>query len=116
MDQFAWTKEEALKNMGILMSIGAIVACVTFVLIGPLTKRFKESNVLIWGGFFIMSVGRFVNIPIAGSQLAQLALPREEYLANVTLGYYNDTFENTGCPVEQEWCTYTPGIAVWQVN
>jgi hypothetical protein len=39
MDQFAWTKAEALYYMGILMSVGAVVACVTFVVIGPLCKR-----------------------------------------------------------------------------
>lgn len=39
MDQFAWTKEEALYYMGILMSAGAVIACATFVAIGPLCKR-----------------------------------------------------------------------------
>lgn len=39
MDQFAWTKAEALYYMGILMSVGAVVACITFVAIGPLCKR-----------------------------------------------------------------------------
>ncbi len=40
MDQFAWTKKEALKYMGILMAIGAVIACATFVAIGPLCKRY----------------------------------------------------------------------------
>lgn len=40
MDQFAWTKEEALYYMGILMSAGAVIACATFVAIGPLCKRY----------------------------------------------------------------------------
>ncbi|KAG8237890.1 hypothetical protein J437_LFUL017898 [Ladona fulva] len=39
MDQFAWSKSEALYYMGMLMSVGAIVACVTFVAIGPLCRR-----------------------------------------------------------------------------
>lgn len=39
MDQFAWTKAEALYYMGILMSVGAVVACVTFAVIKPLCKR-----------------------------------------------------------------------------
>lgn len=42
MDQFAWSKKQALEYMGLLMSAGAIVACVTFALIGPLTRIFEE--------------------------------------------------------------------------
>ena len=44
MDQFAWTKAEALYYMGILMSVGAVVACVTFVVIKPLCKRWGAPN------------------------------------------------------------------------
>lgn len=39
MDQFAWTKEEAMYYMGILMAIGSVLACATFVVLGPLCKR-----------------------------------------------------------------------------
>jgi len=39
MDQFAWTKKEALYYMGILMSIGAVIACLTFTMIEPLCKK-----------------------------------------------------------------------------
>lgn len=39
MDQFAWDKKESLFYMGLLMSVGAVVACVTFVLIKPLCQR-----------------------------------------------------------------------------
>lgn len=42
MDQFAWSKKQALEYMGLLMSAGAVVACVTFALIGPLTRIFEE--------------------------------------------------------------------------
>lgn len=42
MDQFAWNKKQALEYMGALMSAGAIVACVVFALITPLTKLFEE--------------------------------------------------------------------------
>jgi ceroid-lipofuscinosis MFS transporter 7 len=39
MDQFAWDREQSVFYMGLLMSVGAVVACITFVLIGPLCKR-----------------------------------------------------------------------------
>lgn len=42
MDQFAWSKRQALEYMGVLMSVGAVVACLTFAAIGPLTKIFEE--------------------------------------------------------------------------
>ena len=43
MDQFAWTKAQALYYMGLLMSVGAVVACVTFVGIAPLSKRYVKA-------------------------------------------------------------------------
>lgn len=41
MDQFAWSKTESLYYMGLLMSIGAIMSCITFVMIEPLCKRYQ---------------------------------------------------------------------------
>lgn len=46
MDQFAWTKKQALEYMGALMSAGAIVACAVFALITPLTRVFEERYVI----------------------------------------------------------------------
>lgn len=63
MDQFAWTKAEALYYMGIIMSVGSILAIVTFALIGPLCKWFPETKVMIYGGFLFMVLGRAVYIP-----------------------------------------------------
>lgn len=74
MDQFGWSKKEAMYYMGILMSVGGVVACITFAVITPLCKRFPEYAVMVWGGFFFMVLGRFVTIPW-GSTLAPLAIP-----------------------------------------
>lgn len=63
MDQFAWSKAEALYYMGILMSVGAVIACITFVGINPLCKIFPEAKVMLWGGFLFMVLGRAVYIP-----------------------------------------------------
>lgn len=63
MDQFAWSKAEALYYMGIIMSVGAIIAIFTFLLINPLCKFFPEVKVMIWGGFFFMVLGRVLFIP-----------------------------------------------------
>ncbi|XP_071449181.1 major facilitator superfamily domain-containing protein 8 isoform X2 [Hetaerina americana] len=66
MDMFAWSKAEALYYMGMLMSVGAIVACATFLAIGPLCKWFDERKVLLYGGFFLMVLGRATYIPWGG--------------------------------------------------
>lgn len=38
MDQFGWTKKEALYYMGIVMSVGGVIACFTFASIAPLCR------------------------------------------------------------------------------
>ncbi|XP_055379060.1 major facilitator superfamily domain-containing protein 8 isoform X1 [Condylostylus longicornis] len=113
MDQFAWSKTEALYYMGLLMSVGAILACITFVGIGPLCKIFAEENVLIWGGFSLMVIGRFVCIPW-GDAPAKLAKTIDEIIAkNATIDFENDV-QYLGCPETQEWCKYTPALTITQ--
>ncbi|XP_063909140.1 major facilitator superfamily domain-containing protein 8 [Zophobas morio] len=63
MDQFAWSKADSLKYMGILMSVGAVLAIITFASISPLCKKFSEVKVMIWGGFLFMVLGRAIYIP-----------------------------------------------------
>lgn len=63
MDQFAWTKAESLKYMGILLSVAAILAIVTFAGLTPLSKIFSEVKIMIWGGFLLMVIGRAIYIP-----------------------------------------------------
>lgn len=104
MDQFAWTKSEALYYMGLLMSVGAVVACVTFVGIAPLCKRFQERSVLLWGGFLPMAIGRLLYLPW-GDAPAVLAVIQNH--SNLT--------ELVGCPVkEQPWCATTPALTLTQ--
>ncbi|KAG7199231.1 hypothetical protein KM043_018100 [Ampulex compressa] len=109
MDQFAWTKKEALYYMGLLMSIGAVIACITFTMIGPLCKRFEERKVMLWGGFFFMIIGRVLCIPWGPDppQIAELGP-----FNNLTVDI-NGT-EIVGCPSSQEWCRYTPRITTTQ--
>ncbi|XP_022914633.1 major facilitator superfamily domain-containing protein 8 [Onthophagus taurus] len=63
MDQFAWSKADTVYYMGLLMSVGAVIACVCFAAISPLCKMFPEVKVMIWGGFLFMVLGRGVYIP-----------------------------------------------------
>lgn len=108
MEQFAWTKTQALKNMAILMTFGGFIACVTFVGIGPLCKKFKENHVLIVGGFLLMVLGRIVHIPY-GSETAKIAVDREMMLPNGTMTILDeDDPQVLGCPQSQDWCRTTP--------
>lgn len=112
MDQFAWTKSEALYYMGILMSVGAVVACVTFVAIAPLCKRFAERHVLLWGGFLPMAIGRLLYIPWGDAPPA-MAIPRNvSDMVNSTLLAIPE--ELVGCPVTQVWCLSTPALTMTQ--
>lgn len=63
MDQFAWSDSTSLKNMGILMCVGAVLAIATFASIAPLSKRYSEVTIMIWGGFLFMVLGRLTYIP-----------------------------------------------------
>ncbi|XP_063709230.1 major facilitator superfamily domain-containing protein 8-like [Culicoides brevitarsis] len=104
MDQFALTKQESLKYISIIMAIGAVISCISFVTIGPLCKHFDERKIMIWGGFFLMVVGRFVFIPW-GSSPPTL----REISSNET------EIELVGCPVEtQTWCATTNALTVEQ--
>ncbi|XP_069696641.1 major facilitator superfamily domain-containing protein 8 [Periplaneta americana] len=116
MDQFAWTKKEALYYMGILMSVGAVVACATFVGIGPLCKRFQERKVLMWGGFFLMVLGRALYIPW-GSEPPIIAEDISVAEFNGTFGNLSVTGNDTeivGCPSVQKWCYYIPAMTLTQ--
>lgn len=105
LDQFAMTKEEALYFIGILMSVGAVIAFGSFLLIKPLCQRFNECTVLIWIGFLLMAVGRFVCLPVGDK-------PPIVY----------DPFQNktspdeelVGCPSTQEWCLSTNAMTMFQ--
>ncbi|XP_055855340.1 major facilitator superfamily domain-containing protein 8 isoform X1 [Episyrphus balteatus] len=119
MDQFAWSKEQSLWYMGILLSVGAVIACVTFVAIKPLCKMFREEYVLIWGGFSLMVLGRVLYIPWGSGP------PKIAEVFNITIplgahGLNNSIYDNPdseiylGCPKTQEWCVDTPALTLNQ--
>ncbi|KAL0880525.1 hypothetical protein ABMA27_002919 [Loxostege sticticalis] len=118
MDQFAWSKRQALEYLGALMSAGAVLACLTFALISPLTKFFEErfcistsyvvvymipvdSALLLWGGFLLTGVASLLCIPW-GPGPPPLAPP--------------DAAEaGGGCPQgAQPWCAESRGLTLTQ--
>lgn len=115
MDQFAWTKKEALFNMGLVMAAGGLIACVTFFLIGPLCRRFDERKVLIYCGFLLMVVGRLVHIPWGDGppKMALNATELADYLSANNLTDVVD-FDNVGCTPNQSWCRTTRAMTLTQ--
>ncbi|KAB0801874.1 hypothetical protein PPYR_04060 [Photinus pyralis] len=141
MDQFAWSKADALYYMGILMSVGAVIACASFIAIDPLCKQFTEARVMLWVGVLFMALGRVLYIPwgsttpqmyndsiILGNASCVVYNPTdvgnistyneslyEDNLefTNINQTCYNAT-EMLGCPSSQEWCSYTPVLTIAQ--
>ncbi|XP_017128563.1 major facilitator superfamily domain-containing protein 8 [Drosophila elegans] len=109
MDMFAWSDDEALWYMGIMMTTAAIVSLVTFVLIEPMCKLFAERYVLIWGGFSLMFLGRVLFVPW-GPDPPKLAQP---FNASLNLSESDPMY--LGCPIaEQKWCAELPALTLTQ--
>lgn len=115
MDQYAWSKKEALQNIAYIMTTTGIIACGCFLSVNPLCKKFKESDVLLYGGFLIMVLGRIVHIPFR-DELPKLVYAKEKILGNGTLYIYNDDDpEVLGCDViAQEWCATTSKLGFFE--
>ncbi|XP_055591497.1 major facilitator superfamily domain-containing protein 8-like [Uranotaenia lowii] len=103
LDQFGWTNEESLFYLGILMTAGALVSCVLFLLLDTLCKRFTETNVLVYGAMFALFLSQLLMIPVG-----------KDSISDCTEGHLNETTISTnstiGCPAAQEWCCDTPAI------
>ncbi|KAF4514160.1 UNVERIFIED_CONTAM: hypothetical protein B566_EDAN019281 [Ephemera danica] len=103
MDEFAWSREEALKFMSILMTCGITCNTAIVSIMKPLCRRFDERSVLIIG-LALTAFAQYVNIPWGGSSL-QLSITDETT---------NST--SLGCPVDkQPWCSTAPAMTVSQL-
>lgn len=98
------------------MSVGAVVACVTFAAIVPLCKKFEERSVLLWGGFLLMAVGRILYIPYGdhlpvmatnASSIDSIPVSLNGSFDMSSVSDVNTTTtlitEVVGCPLSQQW-------------
>ncbi|XP_055528940.1 major facilitator superfamily domain-containing protein 8-like isoform X4 [Wyeomyia smithii] len=99
LDQFGWTNEESLFYLGILMTAGALISCVLFLLLDPLCKRFGETNVLVYGAMFALFLSQLLMIPVGTQTISE------------SVDSVNGTI---GCPVSQEWCQSIPPVSIAQ--
>ncbi|BES93935.1 Major Facilitator Superfamily [Nesidiocoris tenuis] len=105
-DQFAWSNKQALSYLGIMLSVGGLVACVVSAMLDKISKKFGEVRVLLYGGFLLMVVGRVVCIPFGTDPPIIAYPPNFTDSENVT--------EVLGCPVSQAWCSTTPAMTLNQ--
>ena len=64
MDQFAWSREEAIRYLGIAMATGGVTAGVIFTTVIPLTKRFDNRKILLICGLVPFLIGKLVILPM----------------------------------------------------
>ncbi|XP_068634025.1 major facilitator superfamily domain-containing protein 8 [Battus philenor] len=101
MEQFGWGKAEALQYLGALMSAGALVACLVFAVIPPLTRLVEERALMLWGGFLPTCVASLLCIPWG---------PGPPPLADPGLAEAHG-----GCPQDtQPWCAESRALTLTQ--
>ncbi|XP_055620047.1 major facilitator superfamily domain-containing protein 8-like isoform X1 [Toxorhynchites rutilus septentrionalis] len=98
LDQFNWTNEESLFYLGILMTAGALISCVLFLLLDFLCKRFSESNVLVYGAMLALFFSQILMIPVGNEPIT------------ATSDGLNATNGNSSCPSIQDWCRWIPPV------
>ena len=64
IDQWGWTKEDAILYLGITMACGGVLSGFCFACIGPLSKKFDERFLLLVAGLFPMILGRICMFPL----------------------------------------------------
>lgn len=104
MDEFAWTKKQALVYNNICFAVLAVIAITTFIAIKFITKKVDE-RVVFMLGMFLMAFGNYILIPMGNEH------------PSVTASLFgNDTSaESVGCrDPPQSWCTHDPKLFFFQ--
>ncbi|XP_065584785.1 major facilitator superfamily domain-containing protein 8-like isoform X2 [Artemia franciscana] len=66
IDNFAWTEEEAVAKVGIMLFVGGIISSVCFLFAGPIARKIGERNVMIVCGFIPLIAAGFAYFPYSG--------------------------------------------------
>ena len=67
MDQWGWTRQEAVQYLGITMAVSGIFGGLCFASIGPLAKRIDERKLLICLGLIPLIASRLVCVPMSSA-------------------------------------------------
>jgi len=125
MQQLGWDESLTIRNLGIMMMIGAAVSLVSFGLVAPLTKKFDERLVYLIVGLIPMLGGRIAMIPMGSGPPPLLLRSLEPNATDMTPNNI-DSFiyhgmRNTDCDDEMgqggcalRWCENTPALTLFQ--
>ena len=125
MQQLGWDESLTIRNLGIMMMIGAAVSLVSFGLVAPLTKKFDERLVYLIVGLIPMLGGRIAMIPMGSGPPPLLLRSLEPNVTDMTPNNI-DSFiyhgmRNTDCDDEMgqggcalRWCENTPALTLFQ--
>lgn len=106
MDQLAWTKAEGLHYGGLLMALRGGIALIILFGLPTLCKNFAEVSILIWVGYYLTTLARFMYMPY-GTKMPKMAV--------VSQNTNDTTLELLGCPMSQKWCLNTPALTLTQI-
>ncbi|XP_023341021.1 major facilitator superfamily domain-containing protein 8 [Eurytemora carolleeae] len=121
MDQLGWDEGKSITNLGILMSVGAVISMFAYASVAPLTRLMDERLVYIGLGLIPMLLGRIVMLPM-GKDFPPLkpdeggeggdgdgdGLHLYYQMFTRTQDSCQDESGTGGCDLE--WCKTTPAI------
>ena len=125
MDQFAWSRQFAVQNLGITMSVGGVFGGIVFSFVGLLSKRFDERKLLIILGFVPLILSKIIYMPMAsyhpqmygnftvgGKQVKIEVFILFFFFSKVFLFLSDVTYIRLGC--RYEWCKSVPQLTLIQ--
>ncbi|XP_057380546.1 major facilitator superfamily domain-containing protein 8-like [Daphnia carinata] len=140
MDQLGYSDDEAVKKVGIVLSIGCILTVISFASSGPLARRITERKTLVLFGLVPLLLCHVVLLPYPGplprmqqqlndtdfAVVEQLSMKPPVNMTEsgdfpVALGLHeprspqSNSTSHLGCPISQTWCLYTPAIRAQQL-
>ena len=88
MDQWAWTRQEAVQYLGITMAIGGLIGAASFASIGPLARRYDERKLLVFCGLIPLIIGKLIYFPV-GEKFPQMYrnITKESKLTTIVLPF-----------------------------
>jgi len=112
MHQLGWDENTSVRNLGVMMAIGAVVSLFCFASIAPITSRVDERLVYLVLGLVPMIAGRVAMIPM-GSDHPPLKPSEDDFMGPI--------FRNNDCSgdggeggCDLEWCKDTPAVTLVQ--
>merc|ERR1719244_558687 len=117
MDQWGWKADFAIQNIGFVTMGAGAMSIFMFALIGPLSKRFDERNLLIVLGIFPMILGRVIMFPIPGQPNPPMPGETMSSGVNFTSSFMDPApfaigDGDPGC--SYDWCSKVPRIEIAQ--